>query len=127
MIAMKKLMMLTLLLTVTFVNGRSQTRQSKLSEEQKQELKAKIEAYKVKLNLSPEQETKVEDINMNYFEALSKLKSEDGSKLSKYKKFKQANSDKDRQMKAVLNNEQYETYKQQQKEMKQEIKSHRGK
>lgn len=124
---MKKLVMLMLFLAATFVCLTAQTRQSKLSEEQKQELKAKMEAYKAKLNLSPEQETKVEDINMNYLEALSNLKSEGGSKLSKYKKFKQASSDKDKQMKAVLNNDQYETYKQQQKEMKQEIKSRRGK
>lgn len=124
---LRKIALTTLVIVATLTNAQSQTRQSKLSEEQKQELKTKMEAYKAKLNLSPEQETKVEEINMNYLEALAELKSEGGSKLSKYKKFKQASSDKDKQMKALLNKEQYEIYKQQQEEMKKEIKSRRGK
>jgi hypothetical protein len=119
----KTLMLLCILLT-TAIAGFSQ---SKLTEEQKKELKEKHAAYKAKLNLSEEQSTKMEEINMAYFEELATLKQSSGSKLSKLKKFKSLSSERDSKVKKILTEEQYKLYKEQQKEMKEDFKEQRSK
>lgn len=105
----------------------AQTSQPKFTEDQKKALKAKMAAYKEKLNLTSEQEVKVKEINTEYIEALSKIKESNGSKISKVKKLKAAQNVKNEKMKSVLSNEQYNIYKQQQKEMKEAFKSGRAK
>lgn len=100
--------------------------QSKLTEEQKKEFKAKQEAYKAKLNLTDEQATKMDEINMTYLEGLSGLKQSSGSKLSKLKKFKSLSSERDSKVKKILTEEQYKIYKEQQKEMKEDFKEQRS-
>lgn len=119
----KKMFMLLCLLLTTAVAGFTQ---SKLTEEQKKEFKAKQEAYKAKLNLTEEQATQMEAINMIYFEGLSALKQSSGSKMSKYKKFKSLNKERDAKAKKILTDEQYKIYKQQQQEMKEELKEKRS-
>jgi hypothetical protein len=119
----KKMFMLLCLLLTTAVAGFTQ---SKLTEEQKKEFKAKQEAYKAKLNLTEEQATQMEAINMTYFEGLSALKQSSGSKMSKYKKFKSLNKERDAKAKKILTDEQYKIYKQQQQEMKEELKEKRS-
>lgn len=111
-----------MLLCTAFAFGvQAQTTGTRLTEAQKQELKKSMEAYKEKLNLTPEQEEKVEAINMNYFETLSKIKQSGGSKLNKFKKFKSANQEKDSKMKGVLSNEQYKIYKEHQAALKRKL------
>lgn len=100
--------------------------QSKLTEEQKKEFKAKYEANKQKLNLTEEQSKKVDAINMTYFEGLVELKASDAGKLSKYKKFKSLSSERDKKMKEVLNKDQYKLYKEQQEQMREEFKERRA-
>jgi hypothetical protein len=119
----KTLMLLGILLT-SAIMGFSQ---SKLTEEQKKEFKAKQEAYKAKLNLTDEQATKMEEINMTYLEGLSALKQSGGSKLSKLKKFKSLSNERDSKAKKILTEEQYKIYKEQQKEMKEDFKEQRSK
>lgn len=119
----KKMLMLLCVLLTTAVTGFTQ---SKLSEEQKKEFKEKQEAFKAKLNLTEDQAAKMEAINMTYFEGLSALRQSSGSKLSKYKKFKSLSNERDAQAKKILTNEQYKIYKQQQKEMKEELKEKRS-
>lgn len=99
--------------------------QSKMTPEEKAELKAKFAAYKEKLNLSEDQSVKVEAINATYFEGLSQLKNSNERKMSKYKKFKALQSTRDQQMKGVLNEEQYTLYKEFQKEIKEDLKENR--
>lgn len=118
----KILVLLTILLTIA-VAGFTQ---SKLTEEQKKEFKEKQEAYKAKLNLTEEQATKMEEINMTYLEGLSALKQSSGSKLSKLKKFKSLSNERDAKAKKILTEDQYKIYKQQQKEMKEELKEKRS-
>lgn len=96
--------------------------QSRMTEEQKAEAKAKYEEYRKRLNLNDEQSSQVEEINMTFFEGLAELRDSDESKLSKYKKFKKLQSDKDDQMEKVLDDEQFETYKAFQAEMKEEFR-----
>jgi hypothetical protein len=99
--------------------------QSKMTPEEKEELKAKFAAYKEKLNLSEDQSVKVEAINATYFEGLSQLKNSNERKMSKYKKFKALQSTRDEQMKDVLDDGQYKMYKDFQKEMQEDLKENR--
>lgn len=123
---MKKTLLAILLISAIGLAARAQSPGSKLSEEQKKELKAKMDAYRVQLNLSEEQETKVEAVNAEYIEELSKLKESNASRMKKYKSLKQANQNRDRKMKEILTADQYKIYKAQQQEMKEELKAHRS-
>lgn len=92
---------------------------------QKQEMLEKYQANRAKLNLTEEQEQKVNAIDSAYLVSLEGLKKEGGSKLTKLRKFKDMTATKDKQMKAVLDKEQYKTYTAQQKEMKEAVKNKR--
>lgn len=94
---------------------------------QKQDALEKYQANRAKLNLSGEQELKVRAIDSAYLVNLESLRKEGGSKLSKLRKFKDVTAEKDKQMKAVLDKEQYKTYTAQQKEMKEAVKNNRRK
>lgn len=94
---------------------------------QKQEALEKYQANRAKLNLTEEQEQKVNTIDSVYLVSLEGLRKEGGSKLSKLRKFKDMTATKDKQMKAVLDKEQYKTYTAQQKEMKEAVKNKRRK
>lgn len=123
---MKRMMMVALLIAACTVLH-AQNKRPNTSEEQRTEFKAKMDAYRTKLQLSEDQSAKVETINTSFYESLAKIKSDGGSKLSRYKKFKQASREKDKKMKEVLNPDQYKIYKEQQEEFKEEIKSRRSK
>ncbi|HEY0769178.1 MAG TPA: hypothetical protein VGD31_02515 [Sphingobacteriaceae bacterium] len=100
--------------------------QSRLTEDEKKEFKQKQEAYQSSLNLNEDQASKMEEINLAYFEGLKSLKSSNESKLSKYKKLKSLNTERDSKARALLNDEQYKIYKEHQKEMKEEFREKRG-
>lgn len=119
-----KMLVLLMLLLGAAATGFTQ---SKLTEEQKKEFKEKQAAYRAKLNLTEDQSAKMDTINMEYFEGLAALKESSGSKLSKLKKFKSLSSDRDAKAKKILTEEQYKLFKQQQKEMKEELKEQRSK
>lgn len=123
---MKSLLKIALLLTLIYSSAVASA-QSKLTEEQKKELQAKYESYKAQLNLTPEQEEKVKTINTTYFEGLAGIKESGGSKMSKFKTYRKLSDTRDKQMKEVLDKNQYETYKKMQKEMKEEMKNKRSK
>lgn len=122
---MKSLLKIALLLIAIYSTGVASA-QSKLTEEQKKELQAKYESYKAQLNLTPEQEEKVKTINTTYFEGLAGIKESGGSKMSKLKTYRKLSDTRDKQMKEVLDKNQYETYKKMQKEMKEEMKNKRS-
>ena len=116
-------MLSSLLLLAAF--SFAQSGKGRFSEEEKKELLAKMEEYRARLNLSEDQEPKVDKINEAFFKELSALKQSDEGKLAKYKKFKSAKSNKDKQMKEVLNADQYKIYQQMQTDMKKEMKKKR--
>lgn len=99
--------------------------QSRQGQNEPQEVLAKMENYKEKLGLSDEQEVKVKAINTEYFESLEPLKKSNISNLSKYRQFKALREEKNKKMKVVLNEEQYKTYMEMQKEMKNNLKKRR--
>ncbi len=123
---MKKLI-LSGLLTMTALSGAfAQNPNPRWTEEQKQEFKKQFEAYKTQLNLSPEQEPKVEAINRQYFESLGQLKNAEGSKMSKYRKFKQVSDNRDRKMKEVLTKDQYAIYTKHKEQMRSQARAGRN-
>lgn len=99
--------------------------QSRLTEEQKEALKERFQEYKSKLNLSADQAQKVRAIDSSYLLGLANVKKSSSGKLAKLKQFKSLNSEKDRQMKAVLNDEQFSQYEKFKEEMRQELKENR--
>lgn len=99
--------------------------QSRLTEEQKEALKERFQEYKSKLNLSADQAQKVKAIDSSYLQGLANVKKSSSGKLAKLKQFKSLNSEKDRQMKAVLNDEQFSQYEKFKEEMRQELKENR--
>src|SRR5687768_11925471 len=81
--------------------------QSAMTEEQKQEAKAKYETFRKSLNLTDDQEKKTEAINREFIDGLAQLKGSSERKMVKYRKFKSLQEKKDSQMKEVLDAEQY--------------------
>jgi Spy/CpxP family protein refolding chaperone len=99
--------------------------QSRLTEEQREEAIARYQEYLERLNLTEDQKPKVEEINMNFFEGLSNLKQSSGSRLDKYRTFKELSDKRDAEMKKVLTREQYAIYKENQQEQRQNFKERR--
>ncbi|WP_207513603.1 hypothetical protein [Longitalea luteola] len=123
---MKQIIRIITALVVITLGAINASAQSKMTEAQKTEAKARYQEYKEKLNLTEEQSKKVDAINTTWFEGISELKNSNGSKLAKYKKYKSLNAEKDRKMKEVLTKEQFKIYKQQQDERKEEFKQRRA-
>lgn len=118
---MKRLLILVCLLFLVI----GVSAQSRLTEEQREEAIARYQEYLERLNLTEDQKPKVEEINMNFFEGLSNLKQSSGSRLDKYRTFKELSDKRDTEMKKVLTREQYAIYKENQQEQRQNFKERR--
>lgn len=123
---MKRILNITCMLVLVTLVAVNASAQSKMTEEQIKEVKAKYQANKEKLNLTPDQSKKVDAINTTWFEGVAQLKNSGGSKMERYKKFKSLNQERDSKMKEVLTKEQFKIYKQQKQEMKEEFKQRRA-
>lgn len=123
---MKKIINITALLILLTLVANQALAQSKMTDEQKKEAKAKYQAYKEKLNLNEEQSKQVDAINSDWVEGLAGIKSSNAGKMAKYKKYKSLKADRDKRMKDVLTKDQYKIYQQQQQEMKDEFQERRA-
>lgn len=121
---MKTFVKVSLFVVVAMWAGNSYA-QEKLSDEKREEMLAKWESYKAELNLSEEQSEKMKTVNTTYFEGLASLKQSGGTKLSKWKTYKKLSDNRDKQMKEILDSEQYDRYKKMQKEVREELKNKR--
>ena len=123
---MKNTLKILLLLAVIVMTStvKAQTG-SRLTEEEKAEARARYETYQERLNLTEKQSEKVEEINMIYFEGLSELRKSNKTRLVKYREWKKLSKTRDKEMKTVLNDQQYEAYKESQAEMKEDFKAKR--
>ena len=119
---MKKLLMIVCLVIAGSGGAYSQ---AKMTEAQKEEAIARHKAYTEKLNLTEEQKPIVEEINIAFFEALSKLKNSNGSRMEKYRTFKVVSSTRDKEMKKVLTKEQFAIYKENQQQQRDNFKERR--
>lgn len=123
---MKNTLKILLLLAVIVMTStvKAQTG-SRLTEEEKAEARARYETYQERLNLTEKQSEKVEEINMIYFEGLSELRKSNKTRLVKYREWKNLSKTRDKEMKTVLDDQQYEVYKEFQAEMKEDFKEKR--
>ncbi|MCS3799193.1 hypothetical protein [Niastella sp. OAS944] len=123
---MKKIINITALLVLLTLVTNHALAQSKMTEEQKKEAKAKYQAYKEKLNLTEEQSKQVDAINSDWLEGLAGIKNSGAGKMARYKKYKALKATRDKRMKEVLTKDQYKIYQQQQQEMKDEFQERRA-
>ena len=123
---MKNTLKILLLLAVIVMTStvKAQTG-SRLTEEEKAEARARYETYQERLNLTEKQSEKVEEINMIYFEGLSELRKSNKTRLVKYREWKNLSKTRDKEMKTVLDDQQYEVYTEFQAEMKEDFKEKR--
>ena len=119
---LKILLLLAVIVMTSTVNAQTGSR---MTEEEKAEARARYEAYHERLNLTEKQSEKVEEINMIYFEGLSELRKSNNTRLVKYREWKNLSKTRDKEMEAVLDDQQYETYKEFQAEMKEDFKEKR--
>lgn len=96
--------------------------QSRMTQEEKEEVVARYREYMEELNLTEEQKPKVEEINRTFFEGVSELRNSTRSRMEKYRTFKKLRSARDKEMKSVLTDEQYAVYKENQKEQREKFK-----
>jgi len=109
---MKNLITCTVLILSLSFAASAQTAGSKSTEDQKKEMRAKMEAFETELKLTAEQQPKFEEINSQFFEEMAKLKA--------------VTKDRNEKMKDLLTAEQYKVFQAHQKEMKDELKSMRS-
>lgn|SRR5690606_10375365 len=119
---MKKLLGI---ISLVFLVSGSVYSQSRMSEAEREEAIARYQANMDELNLTEEQKPQVEEINMKYLDGLSKLKKSNGSRLDKYRTFKDLSATRDSEMKKVLSKEQYAIFKENQKEQREHMKERR--
>lgn len=84
--------------------------------------KRMTDSMTVRLSLKEDQVPKVQAINEDFASKAAAIKAEGGDRLSKGKKIKAANGERDKALKAVLTDEQFSEYKANKKENKAEMK-----
>ena len=98
---------------------------TKLSEDEKKQLKEQITQDFERLNLSEDQKEVYKEISFKYAQKLKSVKEMGGSRYSKYQKVKSIRDAKNAEMKKVLSKKQYKVYLEIQKKRMEEMKSGR--
>lgn len=94
----------------------------KLSDEQKEEVIDQLKADKERLALTKEQEEPFMEITKKYLLQMKDLKESGADRREKFKMLKDLQKQKNGEMKALLNEKQYATYLDIQKERRAKIK-----
>lgn len=113
------------LLVLSLSLGFSQTDEQALSQEEIAALQSTMKANMESLNLTDEQLPKFEAIAKKYGDQLMKLRDSDASKFSKYRKMKSIKKNRNKEMKELLTEEQYEHYLENQEAMEEKMKAYR--
>ncbi|WP_233753727.1 hypothetical protein [Algoriphagus sp. AGSA1] len=121
-VSKKLLIGLFLILLAHATESRAQT---KLSEEDKQQMFEKFETYKEQMNLTDSQKKETTAILEGYWKKLGTLSQSNMGKLQKYKTWKSLKEGRDQAMKSVLDTRQFALFEQFQKEIQEEIKKRR--
>ena len=82
-----------------------------LTNKNKEKINQQFEEHFKELNLSDQQKSKYIQISKKYGLQIKSLKNSSQSKFNKYRKIKGIKNSKDKDMKALLNHEQYNLYK----------------
>jgi len=96
------------------------------SEEQKAQMAEEMEAFVATLNLTEDQKTEFKSINDKYRVQMEEVRDSGSGKFSKMRKLKSINKDKNKEVKAILNDDQYDLYLVQQEKMKKKMKERRN-
>lgn len=103
-----KILPLLFILTVISSIAHGQDKKPDSTPEQRAQ---KITAWmKSELNLTPDQEPVVQNINLKYAIQNESLKTSGGGKMAKYKKYKSGQEAKEAELKQVLTQEQFNVY-----------------
>lgn len=86
-------------------------RETVLTNEEKAKLKLQLTEYFEELDLSEKQKPKFKEIVKKYALQMKTLKISDNRKFAKRRKFKSIKKSKNKEMKVLLNTEQYQVYK----------------
>lgn len=92
------------------------------------EERAQLQTQRMKetLHLDSAQVVKVASINLNYARKMDPVIAGSGSRLSKLRAFQNVNAAKEKELQMVLSRQQFRQFKQQQQEMKQELKKRKS-
>ena len=77
------------------------------------------------VQLTEEQKPKVDEVNKEYLQALATTRKEEASRLEKYNTLKQLRSTRDEKLKAILTEEQYAIYQDDQQERRKQLRERR--
>ena len=105
----------------------AQEKKVELTEAQKEEFVEEMKEYFQKLDLSEQQKASYQEIALNYAPQFKAIKESNASKMSKYRKVKMLRSDKDAEMKKILDDRQFNLYLEMQEERKKKWKENRKK
>ena len=100
----------------------AQNSEVQLPEEYKAQIAESMKAYYAVLDLSAEQKTEFESITKKYAAQMIEVRDGKGGKWQKYKKVKAIRKDKDKEMKQLLSDDQYEIYLEKQEEIQAKMK-----
>jgi len=81
------------------------------------------EYMKENLGLSADQESAVHEVNLKYAKKMQDTYNSPGKKVQKLKQMKAIGQEKDKELKGVLNADQYATYEKNKEAMKEKIKA----
>lgn len=104
----------------------AQSQETKLTDEQKEQMAQNMEEFQEALNLSEKQKPEFEAITKKYAGQMIAVRDGGGSRYSKYKKVKAIRKNRNAEMKKLLSKEQYEAYLEKQEEMQKKMKEKRG-
>lgn len=111
---------LTILLALfLFITGASFAQDSNAD----QKAKALTDRMKTQLTLSDDQYKQTYDINLTFVTKLSTVKEDGGGKMSKFKKLKSVDEERDAALKKVLTEQQFKDFQTQKKQNREEMKS----
>ena len=108
---MKTLINIFVIITSIFLSAILNAQEGSLTYENKEKISQQFEEHFKELNLSDQQKSKYIQISKKYGLQMKFLKNSNESKFNKYRKIKGIKKSKDKDMKALLNNEQYNLYK----------------
>ena len=108
---MKTLINIFVFITSIFLSAILNAQEGSLTYENKEKINQQFEEYFKELNLSDQQKSKYIQISKKYGLQMKFLKNSNESKFNKYRKIKVIKKSKDKDMKALLNNEQNNLYK----------------
>jgi len=92
------------------------------------EERAEFQTQRMKetLDLDSAQVVRVSSINLNYARKMDPIIAGNGSRLTKLRAFQQVSAAKEKELQKVLSPEQFRQFKQQQQEMKEQLKKRRS-